>query len=103
MPGPYRAASWPRRVDITCRAVDPLLVRAGLDCGPHGTGGRATRSVPKVEVVVLGLLAEEPLYGYDLLERFHTRSIGFWAEVGKASVYQTLRRLERRGLITGRA
>jgi len=52
---------------------------------------------------VLGLLAEEPLYGYDLLERFHTRSIGFWAEVGKASVYQTLRRLERRGLITGRA
>ena len=25
---------------------------------------------------MLGLLAEEPLYGYDLLERFHTRSIG---------------------------
>ena len=32
----------------------------------------------KVEVVVLGLLAEEPLYGYDLLERFRTRSMGFW-------------------------
>jgi len=67
------------------------------------TERRVTRSVPKVEVVVLGLLAEEPLYGYDLLERFRTRSIGFWAEVGKASVYQTLRRLERRGLVTGRA
>ena len=60
-------------------------------------------SVSKVEVVVLGLLADEPLYGYDLLERFRTRSMGFWVEVGKASVYQVLRRLERDGLITGRS
>ena len=59
--------------------------------------------VPKVEVVVLGLLAEEPMHGYDLLERFRARSMGFWVEVGKASVYQTLHRLEARGLITGRA
>jgi DNA-binding PadR family transcriptional regulator len=57
----------------------------------------------KVEVVVLGLLAEEPLYGYDLLERFRMRSMGFWVEVGKASVYQVLRRLERDGLINGRS
>jgi DNA-binding PadR family transcriptional regulator len=57
----------------------------------------------KVEVVVLGLLAEGPLYGYDLLERFRTRSMGFWVEIGKASVYQVLRRLERDGLINGRS
>ena len=55
-------------------------------------------AVSKVEVVVLGLLAEEPLYGYELLERFRARSMGFWVEVGKASVYQVLRRLEREGL-----
>ncbi len=60
-------------------------------------------AVSKVEVVVLGLLAEEPLYGYDLLGRFRARSMGFWVEVGKASVYQVLRRLEREGLITGRS
>ena len=60
-------------------------------------------AVSKVEVVVLGLLAEEPLYGYDLLERFRERSMGFWVEVGKASVYQVLRRLEREGLVTGRS
>ena len=58
--------------------------------------------VSKVEVVVLGLLAEEPLYGYDLLERFRTRSMGSWMEVGKASVYQALHRLEERGLVAGR-
>ena len=57
----------------------------------------------KVEVVVLGLLAEEPLYGYDLLERFRSRGMDAWVGVGKASVYQVLRRLERDGCITGRA
>ena len=59
--------------------------------------------VPKVEVVVLGLLAGEPMYGYELLDRFRARSMGFWTEVGKASVYQTLHRLEARGLVTGRS
>ena len=59
--------------------------------------------VSKVEVVALGLLAEESLYGYELLERFRERSMGSWVEVAKASVYQALRRLEREGLVTGKA
>ena len=59
-------------------------------------------AVPKVELIVLGLLAEEPMHGYDLLERFRTRSMGFWVDVGKASVYQALVRLERGGLVSGR-
>ena len=58
--------------------------------------------VPRVEVVVLGLLAEAPAHGYDLLERFRARSMGFWVEIGRASVYQALGRLERRGEIVGR-
>jgi DNA-binding PadR family transcriptional regulator len=57
----------------------------------------------KVEVVVLGLLAERPLYGYQLLERFRERGMGSWVEIGKASVYQALRRLEERGHVSGRA
>ncbi len=60
-------------------------------------------AVSKVEVVVLGLLAEEQLYGYELLERFRARSMGFWVEVGRASVYQALHRLERDGLISGKS
>jgi DNA-binding PadR family transcriptional regulator len=59
-------------------------------------------AVSKVEVVVLGLLAEEPLYGYDLLERCRSRGMEFWVQVGKASVYQVLRRLDRDGFIIGR-
>jgi len=59
--------------------------------------------VSKVEVVVLGLLAEERLYGYELLERFRTRSLDLLIDVGRASVYQALRRLEQDGLIAGKA
>lgn len=57
----------------------------------------------KVEVVVLGLLAEEPMHGYDLLERFRQRGMGLWTELSRASVYQVLRRLERDGSVVGKA
>ena len=60
-------------------------------------------AVPKVEVVVLGLLAEEPLYGYELWERFRDRGMGSWVQIGKASVYQALRRLEGRRFVGGRS
>ena len=58
--------------------------------------------ITRVEVVALGLLAEEPLYGYQLLERFRGRAMDHWAQVGRASVYQALHRLEREGHVTGR-
>ena len=60
-------------------------------------------TVSRVEVVVLGLLAEQQLYGYQLLERFQERGMQHWADVGRASVYQALHRLEREGLIGGRS
>jgi DNA-binding PadR family transcriptional regulator len=58
--------------------------------------------ISKVDVAILGLLVEEPLYGYQLLERFRERGMGGWVEIGKASVYQALRRLEARGHVSGR-
>ena len=59
--------------------------------------------VSKVEVVVLGLLAEERLYGYELLERFRSRNLDLLIDVGRASVYQALRRLEQDDLVAGKA
>jgi len=56
-----------------------------------------------VDVLVLGLLADEPLYGYQLLERYRARAMEYWAPSGRASVYQALRRLERKGLVSGRS
>jgi DNA-binding PadR family transcriptional regulator len=56
----------------------------------------------KVEVAVLGLLAEAPMHGYDLLDRYRERGMGLWTELSRASVYQVLKRLERAGAIVGK-
>lgn len=60
-------------------------------------------AISKVEAVVLGLLGEEPMYGYELMERLRARGMDAWAPVGKASVYQALRRLEAGGFVAGRS
>ncbi len=60
-------------------------------------------NVSRVDVIVLGVLAAESRYGYELLEHFRELSMEQWADVGKASVYQALRRLEERGFLIGRA
>jgi len=59
--------------------------------------------VPKIDVVVLGLLAEGPAHGYGLVERFRARSMDRWVGAGRASIYQALVRLEAAGSIAGRA
>jgi DNA-binding PadR family transcriptional regulator len=58
--------------------------------------------ISKVDVTILGLLAEEPLYGYELLERFRDRGMAGWVEIARASVYQALRRLEAQGHVSGK-
>ena len=58
--------------------------------------------VSKVELVALGLLADEPAHGYELLERGRALGMEVWADAGKASVYQALRRLESEGAISSR-
>src|SRR5579864_526759 len=47
---------------------------------------------------VLGLLAEEPLHGYEVKTRFEAMLGGTW-EVNIGQVYTTLQRLERDGLV----
>ena len=59
--------------------------------------------IPTVETLVLGMLAEGPMYGYEVLERVRERGGSEWAGVAKASVYQALQRLERDGHATARA
>lgn len=48
---------------------------------------------------ILGLLAEQPLHGYQVKQRFEDLLGGTW-EVNIGQVYQTLQRLERDGLVT---
>jgi DNA-binding PadR family transcriptional regulator len=57
----------------------------------------------RVEVVVLGMLSERPMHGYDVLERFRASGMRCWTELSRASAYQVLKRLERDGLVAGKA
>ncbi|MCP2260909.1 PadR family transcriptional regulator, regulatory protein PadR [Streptoalloteichus tenebrarius] len=50
-----------------------------------------------LDLAVLAVLREEDGYGYDVLRRLRKAGL---AEVGDASVYGTLRRLYRAGLLT---
>ncbi len=47
---------------------------------------------------VMGLLAEEPLHGYEVKNRFEAMLGGTW-EVNIGQIYTTLQRLERDGLV----
>ena len=54
-----------------------------------------------LQLVVLGLLKERPMYGYEIVKTVNERTSGtlLWRE---AALYPALRRMERRGLVSGR-
>ena len=52
-------------------------------------------------LLLLGLLAERPMYGYELLAELRSRT-DMVIDLPEGTVYPALRRLERDGLIAGR-
>ncbi len=56
----------------------------------------------KNELVVLGLLSEMPMYGYQLYQEIEKREMENWAQVNLASIYNTLNRLQKQKLIEGK-
>ncbi len=53
----------------------------------------------KNELVVLGLLNQKPMHGYQLYHEIERTRMEFWAQVNLASIYNTLNRLEQRKMI----
>ena len=52
-------------------------------------------------LLLLGLLSQRPMYGYELVAELRTRS-GDVIDLPEGTIYPALRRLEREGLVTGR-
>lgn len=59
---------------------------------------RDEREVAVLELAVLGLLHEAPMHGYQLRKQLHAR-LGTFRAFSWGSLYPTLRRLQRAGLI----
>jgi DNA-binding PadR family transcriptional regulator len=53
----------------------------------------------KNELVVLGLLNQEPMHGYQLHQEIEKRNMETWAQVNLASIYNTLDRLRREKMV----
>lgn len=60
---------------------------------PHGEGYRSS-----AELLILSVLRERPMYGYDIIRELTSRSEGYFA-MEEGLLYPILHRLEREGLV----
>ena len=56
----------------------------------------------KNELVVLGLLNQKPMHGYQLHQEIEKTKMEIWAEVNLSSIYNTLNRLEQSEMVKAR-
>jgi len=57
------------------------------------------RSLTTPDLVVLSLLAERPMHGYEVNAELERRQVKDWAAVSRPQVYYSLEKLDRLGLI----
>jgi DNA-binding PadR family transcriptional regulator len=53
------------------------------------------------ELAILSLVAEQPVYGYQIEQIIQERGMREWTEIGFSSIYYLLNKLEKKGWITG--
>jgi DNA-binding PadR family transcriptional regulator len=53
----------------------------------------------KVDLMVLGLLSEEPMHGYQLKRVLEDKHADLWSEVSTGHLYYTLKKLRNKGLV----
>lgn len=58
--------------------------------------------VGEKHVVILGLIAEEPIHAYGLEDKIRSRYMNEWTDIGFSSIYRVLSQLEEKGLIDSR-
>ena len=75
--------------------------------GKRSRVSSSTRLAPKAvvraltlpDLVVLSLLAEKPMHGYEVVAELERRQIHDWASVSRPQVYYSLDKLQRLGLL----
>ena len=64
-----------------------------------GRGKGPKSNLTTADLVVLSLLAEQPMHGYQLMSEYARQEVADWASVSKAQIYYALEKLARRGLL----
>ena len=91
------------------RAVEPSLTptpartvppRPSLPVDPApDSPSRPTRSLTLPDLVVMSMLLERPMHGYELNQELVRRDVQDWAGVSRPQVYYSLRKLEDAGFV----
>src|SRR5215467_11143631 len=78
-----------------------LTMRQGLRLGSakRGVRVRASALLTTPDLVLLSLLAERPMHGYQANLELERREIHDWAAVSRPQVYYSLEKLARAGLL----
>lgn len=53
------------------------------------------------ELAILGLVVGQPRHGYEVEQVIQDRNMRDWTEIGFSSIYYVLKKLERRGFVSG--
>jgi len=72
----------------------------GHGFGPHGHGPWSRARRGNVRAAILSVLSEEPMHGYQIMQKLEERSGGMWRP-SPGSVYPTLQLLEDQGFVKG--
>jgi DNA-binding PadR family transcriptional regulator len=64
-----------------------------------GKPAAVVRALTVPDLVVLSLLAERPMHGYEVVAELDRRQVGDWAAVSRPQVYYSLAKLVRLGLL----
>lgn len=59
--------------------------------------------LPKQSVLILGIVAAKPINPYEIVRFLNYMKLEKWFSVSRSSVYATIKNLEAKGLIQGRA
>ena len=70
---------------------------------PAANAGARLRALTTPDLVLLSLLAERPLHGYQANLELQRRQVQDWAGVSRPQVYYSLEKLARRGLVRASA
>jgi len=70
---------------------------------PRGRRPGRAGDLTTADLVVLSLLAERAMHGYDLLAEYARQEVADWASISKAQLYYALNKLAGLGLLCGTA
>lgn len=59
--------------------------------------------ITEAELVILSLVAEKPVYGYEIDQIIQQRGMREWTAIGFSSIYYLLKKIKDKGWITGKS